>query len=377
MAKRGGRNLRHTAALVWDVSRRIPNPMVALLAVPVLAASLALLVAAVPGPAGAATGTTSYAPLDRPGPRLTVPADKLRAALTCHGDPTEGPEPVLLNPATSVTPDQNYSWTYEPAFTAQKRAWCAVTMPYATEGDIQTAAEYLTYAIRTLHHRAGRRIAVLGHSQGGMSMRWVLRFWPGTRTMVDDVIGMAPSNHGSTALPVCRPGVTTCTPAVWQQQADARFVAALNSRAETFAGISYTVIYTHADEVVTPNYSAATSSSALHTGRGAITNVAVQDLCPADASEHLLVGTTDAVTYALVMDALTHRGPAKASRIAPSVCTQATMPYVDPASANTYLQVLRAVPGVATLPLPLVNAVGAPEVAAEPKLRCYVFASGC
>ncbi|MEX0428429.1 esterase/lipase family protein [Nocardioides sp. DS6] len=341
-----------------------------------LAAGLVVGGAPVPS-ASAATGGASYAPLDRPGPRLTVPTAKLRAALTCHGDPTKGPEPVLLNPATSVTPEQNYSWTYEPAFTAQGRAWCAVTMPYATEGDIQTAAEYLTFGIRTLHQRAGRKIAVLGHSQGGMSMRWVLRFWPDTRAMVDDVIGMAPSNHGSTALPVCRPGLTTCTPAVWQQQADARFIAALNSRAETFAQISYTVVYTHNDEVVTPNYSAASSSSALHTGKGAITNVAVQDVCPADTSEHLLVGTTDAVTYALVMDALTHRGPAKPARVNSSVCAQPTMPYVDPASANTYLQVLRAVPGVATLPLPLVNAVGAPEVAAEPKLRCYVFASGC
>jgi len=327
--------------------------------------------------ADSATAQPTYAPLNRPGPKLTVPANRLRAALTCHGDPATGPEPVLLNPATSVTPEQNYSWTYEPAFDAQGRAWCAVTMPDATEGDIQTAAEYLTYAIRTLHHRAGRRIAVLGHSQGGMSMRWVLRFWPDTRAMVDDVIGMAPSNHGSTALPVCRPGLTTCTPAVWQQQADARFIAALNSRAETFAGISYTVIYTHHDEVVTPNGSAATSSSALHTGRGAISNVAVQDICPLDPSEHLLVGTTDPVTYALVMDALAHRGPAEPARIDRAVCRQPMMPYVDPASANTYLQVIRALPGVATLPLPLVNTVGAPEVSAEPKLRCYVYAAGC
>lgn len=354
------------------MSRRIPAALVT-----VLAAALLALGPTLSQPARATSGTTAYAPLDRPGPALTVPAATLRAALTCHGDPRTGPEPVLLNPATSVTPEQNYSWTYEPAFTAQKRAWCAVTMPYATEGDIQTAAEYLTYAIRTLHHRAGRKIAVLGHSQGGMSMRWVLRFWPDTRAMVDDVIGMAPSNHGSTALPVCRPGITTCTPAVWQQQADGRFIAALNSRVETFPGISYTVIYTHDDEVVTPNGSAATSSSALHTGTGAITNVAVQDLCPADTSEHLLVGTTDAVTYALVMDALTHRGPAKPARLDRSVCAQPMMPYVDPASANTYLQVLQALPGVATLPLPLVNTVGAPETSAEPALRCYVFATGC
>ena len=34
----------------------------------------------------------------------------------------------------------------------------------------------------------------------------------------------------------------------------------------------------------------------------------------------------DAVTYRLVMDALTHAGPAKARRLAADVCAQTTMP---------------------------------------------------
>jgi hypothetical protein len=297
--------------------------------------------------------------------------------LKCHGNPKTGPEPVLLNPATSVTPDQNYSWTYELAFNAQQRYWCAVTMPFHTFGDIQTAGQYLVHAIRTMHTRTGRRIGILGHSQGGMSMRWALRFWPDTRAMVNDVIGMAPSNHGTTSIPGCVKGVTTCTPAVWQQQAGAKFIKALNSRAETFGGISYTVIYSHTDEVVTPNSSAATSSSALHTGKGWITNVATQDICPADVYEHLLVGTIDATTYALVMDALTHRGPANPKRIGTSSCTNLYMPYVDPKSVNTYLQPLGALPSLASTSLPLVNLAGAPMVKAEPKLRCYVYAGGC
>ncbi|QIX28471.1 lipase [Nocardioides sp. JQ2195] len=328
--------------------------------------------------ATAATSTTpSYAHLGKAGPRLRVPAADLRASLECHGNPAAKRQPVLLNPATSVTPEQNYSWSYEPAFTAQHRYWCAVTMPFHTYGDIQVAGEHLVHAIRTMHRRTGRRIAVLGHSQGGMSMRWALRFWPDTRAMVDDVIGMAPSNHGTTAITGCIKGLTTCTPAVWQQQKDSRFMKALNSRAETFRGISYTVIYTHTDEVVTPNGSAATSSSALRTGRGRITNVATQDVCPTDVYEHLTVGTIDPTTYALVMDALTHRGPADPARIGTSSCGQLYMPYVDPTSVDTYLQPLQALLGLASTPLPLVNLTGAPMVRAEPKLRCYVYAGGC
>lgn len=325
-----------------------------------------------------ATTATRYAPLDRPGPALRVPPAKLAAALQCHGTLSgSAEEPVLLNPATGVTATQNYSWNYERAFTAQHRPWCQVTMPYRTLGDIQTAGEYLVYAIRTMYARAGERIAVLGHSQGGMSMRWALRFWPDTRSMVDDVIGMAGSNHGTTARTACVPQRTKCPPAVWQQAATAHFIAALNSGAETFRGISYTEIFTHTDEVVQPNSTDATSSSALHTGAGHITNVATQDICPTDVNEHLNVGTIDPVAYALVMDALTHDGPANPARIDPAVCRQAYQPGVDPANAAMYQQILEGAPGLVAVGTPLANAVGAPEVSAEPKLRCYVLAGGC
>lgn len=325
----------------------------------------------------ASADSTSYAPLDRPGPKLTVSTKRLRASLECHGNPGARREPVLLSAGTSVTPEQNFSWNYAKAFTAQHRYWCAVTMPHNTYGDIQVAGEYMVHAIRTMHRRTDRRVAVVGHSQGGMNPRWALRFWPDTRRMVADVVGMAPSNHGTTALPSCVPGVTTCTPAVWQQQANSRFLAALNSRAETFRGISYTVIYSHTDEVVTPNTSAANSSSALRTGDGRITNVATQDICATDVYEHLLVGTIDPTAYALVMDAITHDGPARVSRVGTASCSELYMPYVDPASLDTYLQALQAVPGVLSTPLPFVNLVGAPMVGAEPRLRCYTTRTGC
>ena len=148
-----------------------------------------------------------YAPLDRPGPALTVPRAAVADAYECHGPFGRSPlEPVLLNPATGVTAEQNYSWNYERAFSAQHRPYCTITMPHSTLEDIQDSGEYLVYAIRHTYAKAGRRIAVLGHSQGGMSMRWALRFWPDTRAMVDDVIGIAGSNHGTTALASCSTG---------------------------------------------------------------------------------------------------------------------------------------------------------------------------
>jgi hypothetical protein len=339
---------------------------------------LTLLACTLLVPAGTAADVGGFAPLNRPGPALSVPRATLAAALTCHNDLRTAPgEPVLLSPATGVTPVQNYSWNYERAFRAQKRAWCTVTMPYRTLGDIQTAGEYLVYAIRTMHARAGRRIAVMGHSQGGMSMRWALRFWPDTRAMVDDVIGMAGSNHGTSSAALTLPAGSKLPPASLQQGAGSKFLTALNSGAETFSGISYTEIYTHTDEVVQPNNSAATSSSSLHGGGGMITNVATQDVCPLDLDEHLTIGTIDPTTYALVMDALTHAGPARPSRIGQASCTKLYQPGVDPTNVQTYLQVLAAAPGLLAVSVPFVNLVGAPEVSKEPALRCYVYAAGC
>jgi hypothetical protein len=327
-----------------------------------------LLTAALAPPAGA----VGYAPLDQAGPALSVPAAALDASLQC----TPGIEgatraPVLLSPATGVTPEQNYSWNYERALDALAIPWCAVTMPHRTLGDIQVAGEYLVNAIRTMHARAGRRIAIIGHSQGGMSMRWALRFWPDTRAMVDDVIGFAGSNHGTTALTPadCRTG---CPPASLQQGSRSAFIEALNSRAETFPGISYTEVYTHTDAVVRPNADDSGSSS-LHGGGGAITNVATQDVCPRALYEHLAVGTIDPVAYALAMDALGHDGPARPGRIGRAVCRAIYQPGVDPLNAANYLQAFAAVPGLITTMGP--NLTGAPSLREEPPLACYVTGS--
>ncbi|WP_418063641.1 esterase/lipase family protein [Pimelobacter simplex] len=317
-------------------------------------------------------GGGAYAPLDRPGPALSVPQSALAASLACHGDPRTGPAPILLNPATSVTPVENYSWNWANVFAAQGRYYCLVTVPQHTFGDIQVAAEYVVNAIRTMHARTGRRIAVLGHSQGGMNPRWALRFWPDVRPMVAEMIGMAPSNHGTRSIPGCLRGLTACVPAVWQQLAGSAFMKALNSGAETFAGIDYTNVYTMLDEVVTPP-----ASSGLSTGGGRIANVRVQDVCPLDPYEHVLTGTISPTTYAIVMDALDHDGPAVAARVDRSACRRLYMPGLDPLDARAYVPVLFALPRLVSTMLPLVSLGGAPLLRAEPPLRCYVLAAGC
>ncbi len=334
----------------------------------VLLASSAL-VAAAPAPATPAAPTASaepaYAPVDRPGPKLSVAPRLLTRSLHCSdGFDRKREDPVLLVSGTFTDPRNNYAWNYAPYFDSLEIPWCWVTVPDESTGDIQVAAEYIVHAIRRMHARSGDEISILGHSQGGMSPRWALRFWPDTRAMVDDLIGMAPSNHGSDRGG--SGGADGGYAATFQQTAGSNFLKALNSKQETFDGIDYTVIVTEYDEVVTPY-----RSSFLTRAGGRLTNIAVQDLCPANTSEHLAIGTVDAVAAALVVDALDRPGPASPQAVPATVCSEPFQPGVSPANGAQLLADFAAmVQQQATI-------LEGEFVQAEPALRCYVFARGC
>ncbi|MGZ6717496.1 MAG: esterase/lipase family protein, partial [Solirubrobacteraceae bacterium] len=313
----------------------------------------------------AAAAAAAYAPPDRPGPPLSVPTAKLAAALTCTGRLAGAAhEPVLLVPGTSLNPATDYGYGWEPALRGLGWPYCTVTLPGNAMGDIQIAGEYVVYAIRTMHAAYGGRIDVVGHSQGGMVPRWALRFWPDTRSMVDDLVGLSPSNHGTLdAIPAC---AQSCAPAFWQQRSDAGFIAALNSFQETFPGISYTSIYTDTDEVVVPNFGPAASSS-LSGGGGAVTNVAIQSVCPNDVTEHLGIGIYDNTAYQIALDALTHPGPADPSRVATTVCLNPLMPGIDPGTfAADYASTVASV--AATV-------ASSPRTTSEPAPACCVTAT--
>ena len=325
----------------------------------------ALVAVAIALSAAAPAAADPYAPLSRSGPALHVAPAKLRASLACTPGVRRGMarSPILLVPGTNLDPRPNFGWNYMRAFAARHWPYCSVTLPHHAMGDVQLAGEYVVHALRAVARRGGRRVDVLGYSQGGMVPRWALRFWPGTRALVDDLVGLDPSNHGTLdSQALCQ---ASCPPAYWQQASGARFIAALNSRAETFRGVDYTVVYSRNDQVVFPNLDARGSSS-LHTGRGRIANIAVQEACPADASEHLAMGSYDPIGYALAVDAFTHRGTARLARVPDGTCTRAFQPGVDPATfATDYAGFLAAI-GTA--------AGESPVVPAEPPLRCYTLA---
>lgn len=312
----------------------------------------------------ASAAAAEFAAPDAPGPALSVTPKQLSDALLCSKGIDEASRaPVLLFQGTGATAKDNWSWTYEPALDMAGIPWCAVDLPDHATGDVQRSGEYVVAAIREVHRRAGRKVSIIGHSQGGMVPRWALRFWPDTRAMVDDVIGFAPSNHGTTEAKCS--AEDPCSAAGWQQGDQANFIRALNSSAETWPGIDYTVAYTRTDETVKPNMDDKGSSS-LRTGGGTIRNVMTQSVCPNDAYEHLMIGTVDPVAHALAIDALEHPGPADPARLNPlEICG---LPYHR--GVNTLTVANDSSMAVASF-----ESYKPKTVAAEPKLECYVTAT--
>ncbi|WP_280236175.1 esterase/lipase family protein [Nocardia cyriacigeorgica] len=269
------------------------------------------------------TGVAMADPSDIADPRPSV--QTVDEALTCTGDPRTGPTPLLLLHGTTSTAVANWSWNWDRYLDAKGWAHCDLQSPANATGDIQVNGEYVARAIELLYERAGRPISILGHSQGGMVARWAFAFWPETREMVDDYVGLASSNHGSQS-PVqdCR-RTRECSAARWQQTAGSNFLTALNRQPETFPQLDYTVIATRFDEIVLP-YTSSYLPSAPN-----VTNTAVQDLCPGRLVEHFGMAY-DNTAFQLAIDAFTHDGPADPARVGGPSCADLLMPGVDPAA---------------------------------------------
>lgn len=182
--------------------------------------------------------------------------------------------------------------------------YCVFALDYGNDatGDIPTSASQLgAFIDQVLAETGASKVDLVGHSQGGMMPRYWMKFDGGT-AKVDELVGIAPSNHGTTN-PLASPAGAFCV-ACAQQASGSAFITNLNAGGDTQPGPSYTVISTRYDEVVTPYQSQALSGPASQ-----VTNVVLQNDCPLDTSEHLTV-PDDPVAAQWVLNALGRAGPA-------------------------------------------------------------------
>jgi pimeloyl-ACP methyl ester carboxylesterase len=220
------------------------------------------------------------------------------------------PYPVVLVHATLA--DEGSNWvTLAPllansgycvyAFNYGETAASLPIIPFITPGRIDglghiehSAEELSSFVNHVLSKTGAARVDLVGHSQGGMMPNYYIHFLGGA-AKVNVLVGLAPSNHGTTLS-----GVTTLledfpfasefttglleffgAPSLPEQEENSAFIKKLFGSGEPLAaGVRYAVIETTHDEVVTP-YTHAFLSGAN------VTDITIQDQCPSDPVEHI------------------------------------------------------------------------------------------
>jgi triacylglycerol esterase/lipase EstA (alpha/beta hydrolase family) len=225
------------------------------------------------------------------------------------------PEPVVLVHGTIE--NKTYNW-YTLAPLLKNDGYCVFALNYGEvsgfhvglPGSLHTygagpvaagAGELDAFVDKVLDATGASKVDIVGHSQGGMMPRYYLKNLGGA-AKVDKLVALSPSNHGTTVDGLVKlPGVpylltTGLGPAVQDQLAGSDFLRDLNAGGDTVPGVTYTVIQSAYDEVVTPY------TSAFLTGPD-VTNILLQDQCAADTSEHLGI-SFDAIALRDVRNAL-------------------------------------------------------------------------
>jgi len=220
------------------------------------------------------------------------------------------PYPVVLVHATAA--DEGSNWvTLAPllanegycvyAFNYGETAASLPIIPFITPGRIDglghiehSAEELRSFVNSVLSKTKAAKVDLVGHSQGGMMPNYYIKLLGGS-AKVNELIGLAPSNHGTTL-----DGLTTYlevfpfageiiggllellgAPSLPEQEQGSAFMKKLFGSGEpVVAGVRYVVIETEHDEVVTPYANAFLSGSG-------VTNITIQSQCPKDPVAHI------------------------------------------------------------------------------------------
>ncbi|MGH8461619.1 MAG: esterase/lipase family protein [Stenotrophobium sp.] len=323
-----------------------------------------------------ATGAKSEFPNE---PALTTDQATLDNNLHCTDFTHPDKPPVLLVHGTFTSGQEQYEWNYIPLLAAKGFDVCAVTYPDRGLGDQQISAEYVVNALRRMYAKTGRKVAMIGHSQGASMPRWALMWWPSARNAVQDFVLEAGPNHGTTQVSSLAGLVPANLPvglvpeAFYQFEPDSNFTKAVNAGGETPGDIDYTTLYGAYDELVQPVTPVPTAALDWQQNNPHVSNILLQDVCPGYVVDHVTIGTTDALAFALALDAISNPGPANVARAggAAKLCNN-LLPLLPQENVGDY-----TVTGLVQS-LEAENASAIPNLhlaAAEPPLMSYATAA--
>jgi len=256
-----------------------------LAAAPAEAASLPLQ-----GEAAAFVSSTFFWNFSAPPPGANVPCHPSAA----HRYPvilTEGTFGSMANSFGAISPDLVNNGYCVYAFNYGQTL--PLTGIYAT-GDIASSARQLASEVaQVLSQTGASKVDIVGWSQGGMMPRYYINDLGGA-AMVNMLVGLAPSNYGTTlnglaadisalgSLGVVTALLSAACPACTEQLQGSAFLSGLNGE-PTASGVKYVVIETADDEVVTPY------TNAFLPAAGNVQDITLQDQCPQDHSDHLSI----------------------------------------------------------------------------------------
>ncbi|MFD8754000.1 esterase/lipase family protein [Kitasatospora sp. NPDC059577] len=273
---------------------------------------------AVAATAVAAAGTARVTAAELPPDGDTVASPPGANDWTCR--PTAAhPDPVVLVHGTFANRYENWL-ALSPLL--KSLGYCVFALDYGTIpgitstgsglllpigglGAVPDSAAQLARFVDLVRNATGApKVDIVGHSQGGMLPNYYLKFLGGA-SKVGKLVGLAPSNHGTTLDGIVNlapyfPGVANLIYTVCQacrdQAVGSDFNKAMASRPDTVPGVSYTVISTVYDEVVTP------WRTQFLNGPG-VDDVVLQDRCPISLVEHVGIAFSPTALH-LVTNAL-------------------------------------------------------------------------
>jgi pimeloyl-ACP methyl ester carboxylesterase len=256
---------------------------------------------------GIIDGLTFFTPQKPPpganDPSITVTAEHPLPIILINGTiATQGENwgvgaPVLANAGYKVYTFNYGNITQDPNFPIQ-----------ATDDIRQSGLQLAAEVDRVLAETGASKVILIGHSQGGGILPVYYINNLGGADKVSQLIGIAPSNHGTDAdgligvldLPILGPllaaTVNIFGQALLQQTVGSAFQQEVYGNGDTRPGVLYTTIASTNDEVVTPYTQQALDGPN-------VTNIVLQDLYPGLPAGHLGVVLSPQV-WSVVLDAL-------------------------------------------------------------------------
>lgn len=210
------------------------------------------------------------------------------------------PRPVVLVHGTAE--NMGFNWAAISP-TLRNAGYCVFALNYGMNlasldqrigglDDIaKSAGQLKSFVDKVLLYTRASKVDLVGHSQGGMMPNYYLKRLGGA-SKVGTLVGLAPSNHGTTLSGIVGLGETlglltgfnmvalATAPSLVQQEQGSAFQKALFADGDTVPGVKYVVIATRKDSVVTPYTNGFLKGLAVK-------NITIQDQCPADETGHV------------------------------------------------------------------------------------------